>query len=87
MENSYDETGKKSAEAQGFLKSMKNGDELTGLIEILQELVFSQVSALNRVPLAGALLNTMIAYPTRKTRYELVVLIRQTTLPVAAGRA
>ena len=55
---------------------------LGGLIQEEKTPLFSQVTALDKVPVAGHLLNRIITSPTHTKRYELMVLIRATILPV-----
>jgi general secretion pathway protein D len=54
---------------------------LGGLIQAAKRPIFSEVEALDKVPLAGHLLNRIITSPTHTKRYELMVLIRPIVLP------
>ena len=56
---------------------------LGGFVENSRESIFSPVSFLDRVPVAGDWLNKIITYPTRKIPRELVVLLRPVLLPPA----
>ena len=49
--------------------------------------LFSEVPALDKVPLAGHLLNRIITSPTHTKKYELMVLIRPTVPPVPEIKA
>jgi len=54
---------------------------LGGLIETVKTPIFSEISSFERIPWVGNFLNKLITYPTRKVRYELIMLIRPMMLP------
>jgi type II secretory pathway component GspD/PulD (secretin) len=55
---------------------------LGGLIETVKTPIFSEISSFERIPWVGNFLNKLVTYPTRRVRYELIMLIRPMMLPV-----
>lgn len=54
---------------------------LGGMVRTAKEPLLAEVPALDKVPIAGHLLNRIITSPTHTKTYELMVLIRPTLLP------
>lgn len=70
-----------SRTSEGHIGVRKGEVIALNVIENVKESVFSEVPALEKVPLAGHLLNRIITNPTHTKRYELMVLIRPIILP------
>jgi type II secretory pathway component GspD/PulD (secretin) len=81
-------TRSEASQAQAFLRK---GELIAigGIIETNKVSIFSEIDRLDRIP-GGGYFNKLITYPKRKTRSELVLLMRPTVLPtpdVAALRS